>query len=221
MDNTQLPTVAATQTPDSDKEDWMIISNFYNSNNTFDANDSNSFDWHLGRHNYSSQQIGEMPNWIRANKSNSEHSLPHVNYNIDIASFSARQELAYNLVLNHHNDHSNDTLLLIINGDAGTGKSYLINAIRSHLGKSCIICATTGKAAFNMNGVTVHSLLSLPVNHNTQKDLKGESLDRLQTKLHDVKYLLIDEYSMLGQCSFGWIDRRCRQATGKNQHYSW
>ena len=27
--------------------------------------------------------------------------------------------------------------------------------------------------------------------------------------------MLIDEYSMLGQTLLGWIDKRCRQATGQ------
>jgi hypothetical protein len=26
-------------------------------------------------------------------------------------------------------------------------------------------------------------------------------------------YILIDEYSMLGQVTFGWMDKRCKQAT--------
>jgi len=29
-----------------------------------------------------------------------------------------------------------------------------------------------------------------------------------------VDYIVIDEFSMLGQTTFGWIDKRCRQATG-------
>ena len=32
--------------------------------------------------------------------------------------------------------------------------------------------------------------------------------------LNGIEYIVIDEYSMLGQTTFGWIDRRCRQATG-------
>jgi len=41
------------------------------------------------------------------------------------------------------------------------------------------------------------------------------SLIILQPNLKDINYIIIDEYSMLGQTMFGWIDRRCRQATGK------
>lgn len=48
----------------------------------------------------------------------------------------------------------------------------------------------------------------------SKKDLSGQSLHLLQDKLLSVDYILIDEYSMLGQSNIGWIDRRCRQATG-------
>ena len=42
----------------------------------------------------------------------------------------------------------------------------------------------------------------------------AKSLIRLQTNLDNTEYLLIDEFSMLGQSTMGWIDRRCRQASG-------
>ena len=56
-----------------------------------------------------------------------------------------------------------EQLLLIIIGDGGTGKSYLINAIRNYLEDNCVVTVTTGKGAFNMNGTTIHSCLKLPV----------------------------------------------------------
>ena len=45
--------------------------------------------------------------------------------------------------------------------------------------------------------------------------MAGPYLVRLQKNLQDINYIIVDEYSMLGQTMFGWIDRRCRQATGK------
>ena len=39
---------------------------------------------------------------------------------------------------------------------------------------------------------------------------------RLQDSLSEIGYIIIDEYSMLGQVTFGWIDKRCKQATGYN-----
>ena len=75
--------------------------------------------------------------------------------------------------------------------------------------------ASTGKASFNISGKTVHSGLNLPVGPRGNKDLKRQSLLRLQDRLRDIKYLLIDEYSMLGPTLLGWIDKGCRQATGQ------
>ena len=59
-------------------------------------------------------------------------------------------------------------------------------------------------------------MLKLPIESRGKKDLTGQSLCRLQESLNGVDYILIDEYSMLGQVHFGWIDKRCKQATGCN-----
>ena len=128
------------------------------------------------------------------------------------------QKLAYDIVKTHFDDTSaeREPLCLIINGVAGTGKSYFINAIRNLLQSKCAITATTGKAAYNIRGVTVHSLLKLPIGSRGNKDLTGQYLRRLQDSLSEIGYIIIDEYPMLGQVTFGWIDKRCKQATGYN-----
>ena len=56
----------------------------------------------------------------------------------------------------------------------------------------------------------------LPVGPRGNKDLAGQSLSRLQEALKGIEYIIIDEYSMLGQVMFGWIDKRCKQVKG---HY--
>jgi hypothetical protein len=57
-------------------------------------------------------------------------------------------------------------------------------------------------------------LLKLPIGSRVKNDLTGLSLCRLQENLNCVEYIIIDEYSMLGQVTFGWVDKRCKQATG-------
>ena len=59
-------------------------------------------------------------------------------------------------------------------------------------------------------------MLKLPIGSRGRKDLTGQNLCRLQESLNEVDYILIDEYSMLGQVAFGWIDKRCKQTTGFN-----
>lgn len=83
------------------------------------------------------------------------------------------------------------------------------------LQRKCKVLAYTGKAPFNVNGVTLHSLLKLPIGSKRQCDLKGIPLQQLQSNLENVQYLIIDEYSFVAQSLLGWIDNRCRQATGR------
>ena len=154
-----------------------------------------------------------MPTWIKNKKDN--HIMNEQYEVVDINSFSEMKGLAYNIVQSHFYDvsYEKEPLCLIIIGVAGTGKSYLINAIRNLLQDKCSVTATTGKASYNIRGITVHSLLKLPIGSRGEKDLTGQSLCRFQESLNRVHYILIDEYSMFGQVNFGWIDQRCKQAT--------
>ena len=138
-----------------------------------------------------------MPTWIKTNKEN--YTIDEQYDVVDINSFSEMQKLAYDIVKTYSDDTSSEKeqLCLIINGVAGTGKSYLINAIRNLLQSKCAVTATTGKAAYNIRGITLHSLLKLPIGSRGNKDLTGQSLCRLQDNLNGTEYIIIDEYSML------------------------
>ena len=196
------------------REEWMIL---FDLNTPFENSDQLpefTHDWHGDRASYSDQQIQEMPAWIRTNKE--EFNVNEQYEDVNITSFSDTQNVAYHIVKTHFDDISveKEPLCLIVIGVAGTGKSYLINATRNLLQNRCAVTATTGKAAYNIKGVTIHSLLKLPIGSRSAKDLAGQSLCRLQENLKDIDYIIIDEYSMLGQHMFGWVDRRCKQATG-------
>ena len=133
-----------------------------------------------GRLKYQENQTREMSSWIRTNKEAlHERTMPEQNCNI--TTFSDMQNRAYDRIKEHSRQPSpKDPLLLIIIGGGGTGKSYLINVIKSLLQHSCAVTATTGKAAFSIHGCTIHSLLKLPVGVKGNKDLTGQSLVRLQ-----------------------------------------
>ena len=203
---------------DSKRKEWMILSDLRQQFSDQISIDPTipQYDWQSDREKYSIQQIEEMPTWIKLQKEqNPDHGLV-VRHNINLESLNAMQRKAYDLVKSHYEDNTEDKepLLLMILGVAGTGKSYLIHAIKKLLLECCAVCAPTGKASFNIRGVTLHSLLRLPVGQRRLGDLAGESLSQLQANLEMIQYIIIDEYSMLGQTSFGWVDKRCRQATG-------
>lgn len=81
---------------------------------------------------------------------------------------------------------------------------------------NCIVCAMTGMAAKNIDGITLCSLLYLPIDNKFQ-ELRGMQLGEIQSKFTRKTVLIIDEYSMVGLRTFGFIDSRLRQATGHLQ----
>ena len=172
---------------------------------------------------YLDSQIREMSSWIKTKKDRLTANVVMQEENVDVSTFSDMQKRGYDIIKAHSEQPCpKDPLFLIIIGVGGTGKSYLISAIRNLLQHSCAVTATTGKASYGIHGCTIHSLLKLPIGPKGNKDLSGQSLVRLQNVLKDihVDYILIDEYSMLGQKMFAWIDKRCRQATGlTDEHF--
>ena len=116
------------------QEKWMILSDFYKSGQTNNIElPSADYDWTADSMKYSSQQIGEMPSWILTLKENFQLQLTTADLT-DVNSFSEMQKLAYDIIAKHSKSTSKkEALLLIINGVAGTGKSYLIIALKSYL----------------------------------------------------------------------------------------
>ena len=97
---------------------------------------------------------------------------------------------------------------------AGSGKSYVIDALKHLLKQTSRVCAFFGIAAYNVVGNTLHSLLQLPIKGKKNVPLKSSALSKLQEDMNGVRYLIIDEFSVVGQKMFAWINRRCKEATG-------
>jgi len=74
-----------------------------------------------------------------------------------------------------------------------------------------LVLAPTGVAAFNINGITIHSALSIPITSNNL-DINGNQLKQLQGRLENVTYIVIDEKSMAGRRMLGLINMRLQQA---------
>ena len=200
------------------REEWMLLSDlipgvFVTTDQSQQIVNSH-YNWQSDRLKYQQSKIKEMSSWIKTNKESFTSTI-RTEQNTDISTFSDMQKCAYDIIKRHsQKPYPKDPLLLIIIGGGATGKSYLINAVKNLLQQSCAVTATTGKAAFNIHGCTIHSLLKLPVAAKGNKDLTGQSVIRLQNSLKEIRYIIIDEYSMLGQKMFAWVDKRCRQATG-------
>ena len=142
---------------------------------------------------------------------------------LDYQTLNEKQKLVFKRIESHYDDMLKDNqtepLRIIVMGTTRTEKTYLINAIRSRLHEMTgvrfkspvLVLAPTGVAAFNINGITVHSALSIPIIAK-DLDINGERLKQLQNRLQDVIYVIIDEKSMVGRRMLRTIDMRLRQA---------
>jgi ATP-dependent DNA helicase PIF1 len=84
------------------------------------------------------------------------------------------------------------------------------------LDKRCVVVAPTGVAASNIEGHTIHSMFSIPVQEF--KSLCADSLLDLQEKWNGIEYIIVDEISMVGQTLMGKIDSRLRQIFPSKAH---
>ncbi|KAE8739224.1 hypothetical protein FOCC_FOCC015276 [Frankliniella occidentalis] len=73
----------------------------------------------------------------------------------------------------------------------------------------------TGVAAVNVGGSTIHSKVIIPARRCNFKCLTGESARKLCDICSNVKFIIIDEYSMIGCGMLAMIDQRCREGSGK------
>ena len=165
------------------------------------------FDWTQACQSY--PNVEEAPLFISQQR---QAAGQHVfTTSADPAKLQEKQLQVYTTVQQHYTAIDPPPLRMIVSGTAGTGKSYLIHCLRLLLQHQLRVAAPTGVAAFNVDGHTLHALLSLPT-RGEFKDLEGERLNKLQQSFQAIKYIIIDEMSMVGRKTLGQVDRRLRQA---------
>src|SRR6266487_5043193 len=130
---------------------------------------------------YSSNVVETASNFVNEASINAINDLEK-DESVDYESLNAKQKNIFKRIESHYNSilagNSIKALRIIIMGTAGTGKSYLIKAIRRRLSTMDVngskvpvkVIAPTGVASFNINSSTIHSTLSIPI-HNKNTDL--------------------------------------------------
>ena len=117
---------------------------------------------------------------------------------------------------------------VFLSGPGGVGKSHVIKLIHSDTLKLLklsgafepddvvvLLTAPTGVAAFNINGMTLHSALLLGRSkYSGFQPLSHDRLNTLRTKLSRLMLLIIDEVSMVGCNMLLEIHKRLQQIKG-------
>lgn len=112
-------------------------------------------------------------------------------------TFNFQDWFDYNIINN--SDQYEDIIELIketkgmlIQGRAGTGKSYIIHKITEHFGDDKVLkLAFTNKASLNISGSTIHRVLGINKNDKINK--------KMINKIKNYDYIIIDEVSMLNK----------------------
>jgi len=109
---------------------------------------------------------------------------------------------------------------VLLTGSAGTGKTYTMLHVYEELKKEkegVVLTSTTGINALNLGGITLHKFFGLM----NRSDLgyigymKSSFLfSGIRKRLEHIKYILVDEVSMLRADTFKLICEILRQATG-------
>lgn len=145
-----------------------------------------------------------------------------------ILLLNEKQTIIYEHIMKHVllND---DPFYIFITGGAGVGKSLLLRTLYNSLSRfynlkygenpsmNSVLCASyTGKAAFIINGETIHSCLAINPSrtYSVYISPNSDTLNRLRNKWRDVKMFMIDEVSFLGSTLFNFVNLRLQDIYG-------
>ena len=120
----------------------------------------------------------------------------------------------------------NTSRSVFLTGKAGTGKTTFLHHIRKATDKNIIVAAPTGVAAINAGGITLHSLLQLPLEPfvpNGEGKMKLDYHLKLRKSkiemLRELELLVIDEVSMLRADMLDAIDHVLRRYRNNQQPF--
>lgn len=131
-------------------------------------------------------------------------NIPHSN-NIVIPTESDDENITKALKLLSENKN------VFITGHAGTGKSYILEKLKEII-PDIVITSTTGIAAVNVKGQTLHSWAGIGIcNQSVEKRINKILGDySISKRIRDCKILAIDEVSMLDIKTFEYTDQVLR-----------
>lgn len=153
------------------------------------------------------------------------NELPDVEYGELVSSLNKEQKEFFYHIL-HLIKTTDKPFYTFLTDRAGVGKSHvtkaLYQAVIKHLNMRAgddfnkiraILLAPTGKAAYNIQGKTIHSTFNIPANQNLKnyKSLDSSWLNTLRAELSSLKVIFLDEVSIVGSSMFTLQINKCLQ----------
>lgn len=128
---------------------------------------------------------------------------------------------------------SSTPIYRFMSGGAGVGKSFLTKAIYQTMLKylnkkagedfttrNILLIAPTGKAAYHIQGNTIHSALKILPNQSlAYKPLSSSSLNTLRQQIGNLQMIFMDEVSMVGFRMLNCINQRLMEVMQCNKPF--
>ena len=128
----------------------------------------------------------------------------------------------------HQAVQGSEQVLCALHGGGGTGKSTVTHAIyqglyrllNKHSGDDfsvshTLLVAPTGRAAYNIHGCTIHHAFMIAANQKLEhRALSWDHLNTLRNRFHGIKWILLDEFSMVGNTMLKLIHLHLQEAKG-------
>ena len=147
---------------------------------------------------------------------------------LTVPSLESDQERAFEIIVWHFEEtlagHRPPPLRMILYGEGGTGKSKVIQTVTQamttrHARHLLIKSAYTGIAASLIEGKTTHHICQLSVGTNGK--MSAERRNKLQLFWKHYRYLVIDEFSMIGKSFLALLSRNvCIGKADENVEHS-
>ncbi|KAL9977890.1 hypothetical protein ACROYT_G015348 [Oculina patagonica] len=135
-----------------------------------------------------------------------------------------REQMEFFYHVLHSVKTTSNQMTLFLSGGAGCGKTTVTNCLYECLIRyfnsagenpdemKVLKVAPTGKAAFIINGNTLHSAFKIPVNRGFEyRRLDSDRLNTMRSRLKDVRVIFIDEVSMVGSQLFQFLNSRLQE----------
>ena len=160
-----------------------------------------------------------------------KEEMPEDEYLSKIDSLNSQQRKIFNdYVERISNPESEEPFYLYVGGEAGTGKSFLMNLMIESTNRQpnysgdaldkpkCLVMAPTGVAAFLVKGSTIESALGIrPQKRKTFTPGNASRNSSLRFLYEDVKVIFLDEVSMCGNSKFTVMNYRLQEIMGNTQ----
>ena len=162
-----------------------------------------------------------------------QNRLPEKNYLELMSRLNIKQREVFTHIMHSITHNPEEQLCLFITGGAGVGKSMLIRTLHQALHRLCcsrfgqdpediriLLCAYTGLAAYNIQGITLHNAFCIEPNKKLKyKPLSDDKRNTLKTKYRYLSVLIVDEVSMVGNDMLSFLYLRLQEIKGNRDPF--